>query len=503
MGYTSERTTINKSLESLNQETQRLQKQTNYEFDRLNDRRRDNQAANLSWLSQNQQKLDMGSAQFQELQDSYEPESGYNDATKEMMGKMRDEYYNLLQNKVPKLDENGDPIEGEYEEDIKRASEQKNKLMKGVKTTSQMQGAFAAVNDQVQASLSIEEGKPGALDPRTDQETTGLFKPFVKQVPEWDSKAGKPMNKTYNAKLNADGTPEKDSEGNIVYEDEPAQTRDGGEFVRGVESGEIGIMTYGDGAPARDQMQSERYEVYAPDFSAFKDMTNLNDVNTYKDFNEVFTNFKNDIAQMDVSGIISDNSGMSKNWTNIVDRMATNASESYGDEPNPFAQMLMDSGVTDENGDGLISKDEFTGAEANALMGAWQPGNEAQKGLAEKFYHTYDPSSGILPSYVNDMIKKSQTIGGDQLTANQRRLQQQNANTAKTPEEKIETKRTDAFKANPNAVDGNDNAALSAQKPADPTKEGPPFKVVTKTGNVVTVKWDPTANGGKGDFIPA
>ena len=420
MGYTSERTTINKSLESLNQETQRLQKQTNYEFDRLNDRRRDNQAANLSWLSQNQQKLDMGSAQFQELQDAYEPESGYNEATKEMMSTMRDEYYNLLQNKVPKLDENGEPIEGEYEEDIKRANEQKSKLMKGVKTTSQMQGAYKAINDQVQASLQIEEGKPGSFDPRTDENTSALFKPFVKQVPEWDSKAGKIMNKTYNAKLNADGTPQKDKEGNIVYEDEPSQIRNGGEFVRGVEGGSIGIMTYGDGAPARDQMQAERYEVYAPDFSQFKDMKDLNDVKSYKDFTEVFTNFKNDIAKMDVSSVISDNAGMSKNWTNIVDRMATNASESYGNEPNPFAQMLMDNGVTDENGDGLISKEEFSGAQANALTGAWQPGNESQKALAEKFYHTYDPSSGILPSYVNDMIKKSQTVGGDQMSAKER-----------------------------------------------------------------------------------
>ncbi len=64
MGYTSERTTINKSLESLNQETQRIQKQTNYEFDRLNQRRRDNIAGNAEWLQNNQLKLDVGMQQY-------------------------------------------------------------------------------------------------------------------------------------------------------------------------------------------------------------------------------------------------------------------------------------------------------------------------------------------------------------------------------------------------------------------------------------------------------
>ena len=118
MGYTSERTTINKSLESLNQETQRLQKQTNYEFDRLNQRRRDNIAGNAEWLQNNQLKLDVGMQQYRELQDSYEPESGWDDSTRELMGTMRDQYYNLLQNKVPKLDKNGKPIEGEFVEDM-------------------------------------------------------------------------------------------------------------------------------------------------------------------------------------------------------------------------------------------------------------------------------------------------------------------------------------------------------------------------------------------------
>ena len=94
MGYTSEKTTINKSLESLNQETQRLQKQTNFEYDRLNQRRIDNQAANLKWLNNNQQKLDMGMQQFQQVSDAYEPDTGYTEEMEAQLSEMRDMYYN-------------------------------------------------------------------------------------------------------------------------------------------------------------------------------------------------------------------------------------------------------------------------------------------------------------------------------------------------------------------------------------------------------------------------
>jgi hypothetical protein len=505
MGYTSERTTINKSLESLNQETQRLQKQTNYEFDRLNQRRRDNIAGNAEWLQNNQLKLDVGMQQYRELQDAYEPESGWNDSTRELMGTMRDEYYNLLQNKVPKLDKNGKPIEGEFVEDIKRSDEEKANLMKGVKTVSQMQGANKGITEKINEASKNAKGKPGAVDPTTNPKTLKSSDPETEHRPKYID--GKIVDYEYHPiGHDADGKP--------IYDyNKPNEIWDGGNYVRAVEAGEIGISTYGDGGPARNQLQTERYDIYADQFSKFKDSKDLNNVQTYKDFTETFQNFENDLAKMDVSHIINNNTGMAKNWTNIVDRMAENASSDfYGDGENPFATMLQGVGVTDTDGDGKIS-----GPELNAIAGAWREGDEAQKKLAETFYRTYDPSSGILPSYLNDMVKTSQTIGQDQLTKKEREdlaIKQQNANTAaqnadtsaknaQTKEEKLEIKRTDAFKANPNAVDGLDNAALVAKKPADPTKEGEPFKLIKGNGDVITVKWNPTGGpNGDGGFSP-
>lgn len=423
MGYTSERTNINKSLESLNQETQRLQKQTNYEFDRLDQRRRQNQSANMNWLAQNQRKLDMGMQQYQELQDSYEPETGYTEKTKAMMSGMRDEYYNLLQNKVPKLDGEGNPLKDKqgnvvYEENIRAANEQRDKLMKGVKTTSMAQGNFAGVQGKMDAALSINNEAPGSLDPRTNENTTALFKPGVEKVPRWDSKAGKVVFDIRTPKMDEDGNPLKDDNGKIVYEEE-VKTIGAGEFNRDVESGAIGILTYGDGGEDRNALQTEAFDQHYKDkFSKFKDMTDLNDINTYNDFRETFAGYEKHLSQMDVSKILDDNQGMSNNWTDVLNRIARNASSDfYGDNENPFRTMLDEFGLKDEDGDGKISGDEL-----NAIGGAWKPGSEEQRALAEKFYRTYDPSSGILPTYLNDMLKTSQTIGGNQLTANQTRL---------------------------------------------------------------------------------
>jgi len=416
MGYTSERTNINKSLESLNQETQRLQKQTNYEFDRLDQRRRQNQSANMNWLAQNQRKLDMGMQQYQELQDSYEPDTGYTEKTKAMMSGMRDEYYNLLQNKVPKLDGEGNPLKDKqgnviYEENIRAANEQRDKLMKGVKETSMAQGNFAGVQGKMDAALSINNEAPGSLDPRTNADTTALFKPGVQKVPRWDSKSGKVVFDIRTPKMGEDGEPVIEN-GEPVYEEE-VRTISAGEFNRDVESGAIGILTYGDGGEDRNALQTEAFDQHYKDkFSKFKDMTDLNDINTYNDFRETFAGYEKHLSQMDVSKILDDNQGMSKNWTDVLNRIARNASSDfYGDNENPFRTMLEDFGLKDEDGDGKISGDEL-----NAIGGAWKPGNTDQRALAEKFYRTYDPSSGILPTYLNDMLKTSQTIGADQLS---------------------------------------------------------------------------------------
>jgi len=263
MGYTSERTNINKSLESLNQETQRLQKQTNYEFDRLDQRRRQNQSANMNWLAQNQRKLDMGMQQYQELQDSYEPDTGYTEKTKAMMSGMRDEYYNLLQNKVPKLDGEGNPLKDKqgnviYEENIRAANEQRDKLMKGVKETSMAQGNFAGVQGKMDAALSINNEAPGSLDPRTNADTTALFKPGVQKVPRWDSKSGKVVFDIRTPKMGEDGEPVIEN-GEPVYEEE-VRTISAGEFNRDVESGAIGILTYGDGGEDRNALQTEAFD---------------------------------------------------------------------------------------------------------------------------------------------------------------------------------------------------------------------------------------------------
>jgi len=490
MGYTSERTTINKSLESLNQETQRLQKQTNYEFDRLNQRRRDNIAGNAEWLQNNQLKLDVGMQQYRELQDAYEPESGWDDATRELMGTMRDEYYNLLQNKVPKLDKNGKPIEGEFVEDIKRADEEKANLMKGVKTVSQMQGAYKAVGDQINEASKKQDKTPGSIDGTTDPSVLARHNPGVKMVPKYEN--GKIVNYQYNPTG-------KDKDGNYTYDmSKPSvDPMDGGNYVRGVEAGEIGISTYGDAAIARDQMQTERYDIYADQFSKFKDSRNLNDVQTFKDFTETFQNYKNDLAKMDVSHIINDNAGMANNWTNLVNRMAENASSDfYGEGENPFATMLQEAGVTDTDGDCKIS-----GSELNAMAGAWRKGDEVQKKLAETYYRTYDPSSGILPSYLNDMVKTSQTIGGDQLTTKEERelaIKDKNANTAaknaETTEEKLEIKIDKAKKAHPNAITDPNELANH--------RDGKEFGWIDKKGNYTRRKWVPDASKqGGGSFV--
>ena len=496
MGYTSERTTINKSLESLNQETQRLQKQTNYEFDRLNERRRDNIAGNAEWLQNNQLKLDVGMQQYRELQDAYEPESGWDDATRELMGTMRDEYYNLLQNKVPKLDKNGVPIEGEFEEDIKRADEEKANLMKGVKTVSQMQGAKKAIDEQIKEASKHQNETPGAIDGTSTDPAT-----LKSSDPETEHRAKYIDGKIVDYEYHPIG---HDADGKPIYDyDKPNVVHDGGNYVRAVEAGEIGITTYGDAAKPRNQLQTERFDIYADQFSKLKNNTDMSNPQTFKDFTETFQNYKNDLAKMDVSHIVDNNAAMANQWTDLVNIMARNAnSDFYGDGENPFATMLQEAGVTDANNDG-----KFSGPELNAIAGAWRKGDEVQRKLAETYYRTYDPSSGILPSYVNDMIKTAETIGADQLTTKEKRelaIKEKNANTAaenaKPQHQKIQEKRDAAFKANPNAVDGLDNAALVAKKPADPTKEGEPFKLIKSNGDVITVKWDPKARNGKGDF---
>ena len=314
MGYTSERTTINKSLESLNQETQRIQKQTNYEFDRLDQRRRQNQTANMNWLAQNQRKLDMGMSQWQETQDAYEPESGYTDEMKATLSGMRDEYYKLLQNKVPKLDGNGDPLKDKkgniiYEENIKLANEQKDNLMKQVAVTSKAQCNFTGLQGKMDAALSINNEAPGSLDPRTNEDTTGLFKPGVKRTPRWDSKAGKVVFDIRQPKIGEDGEPVIEN-GKLVYEDE-VRTIAAGDFNRDVESGAIGILTYGDSGEDRNALQTEAFDQHYKDkFSKFKVMTDLNDVKTYEDFRETFAGYEKHLSQMDVSKILDNNQGM-------------------------------------------------------------------------------------------------------------------------------------------------------------------------------------------------
>jgi hypothetical protein len=315
-------------------------------------------------------------------------------------------------------------------------------------------------------------------------------------VPKYEN--GKIVNYQYNPTG-------KDKDGNYTYDmSKPSvDPMDGGNYVRGVEAGEIGISTYGDAAEPRNQLQTERYDIYADQFSKFKNATNLNDEQTFKDFTETFQNYKNDLAKMDVSHIVDNNAGMANQWTDLVNTMARNASSDfYGDGENPFATMLQEAGVTDTDGDGKIS-----GPELNAIAGAWRKGDEVQKKLAETYYRTYDPTSGILPSYLNDMVKTSQTIGEDQLTTKEKRelaVKEKNAETSRqnslNKDQKIKVKRDAAFKDNPNAVDGLDNAALVAKKPADTTKEGEPFKLIKSNGDVITVKWDPTAKNGQGDF---
>ena len=424
MGYTSERTTINKSLESLNQETQRLQKQTNYEFDRLNQRRRDNIAANATWLSNNEMKLEMGLESFNELMTANEPEGGYDESMYETMSELRDQFYKTLQNR----DAAGNDI------NPKDAQIERDQLMKEVVRASEDRGTNAVLSEKISAASAIQEGKPGSINGTTDPNTLGLFLPGTKKIPKVVD--GRIVYDIFNPIIDEEtGQPKVGDDGNYEYDMEnPNQTRKSGELTRGVKDGSIGIVTEGDSTVSRNALQQERYDRYAEDLTKLIDKTNLNDQTISQDATEMMQRFEKDIATMDISDIINDNVGMRKNWTNVVDKVTNLAvsTDLYPEGENPFQNMLMEAAPElDKDGNGIIDKGEMTPSAMNSVLGAWNPNDPKIKKLAEDYYHTYDPTSGILPTYINDKFTQQRLLGADQLTANERRLQDKQNKTNK------------------------------------------------------------------------
>ena len=147
-----------------------------------------------------------------------------------------------------------------------------------------MQGAYKAIDEQINEASKYQNETPGAVDPSTDPAVLDRHKPGVKMVPKYEN--GKIVNYQYNPTG-------QDKDGNYTYDmSKPSvDPMDGGNYVRAVEAGEIGISTYGDAAEPRNQLQTERYDIYAKDFSEFKDNTDLSNPQTIKDFTETFQNY--------------------------------------------------------------------------------------------------------------------------------------------------------------------------------------------------------------------
>ena len=485
MGYTSERTTINKSLESLNQETQRVQKQTNYEFDRLNQRRRDNMAANAQWIGQNEAKLEMGLESFNELMTANEPEGGYKEDMYGVMSELRDKFYKTLQNR----DAEGNDI------NPKDAQIERDQLMKEVVRASEDRGADAGLGDKVNAAGAIQKGKPGSISGATDPNTLGLFKPGTKKIPKVVD--GRIVYEVFNPIIDEEtGEPVKNEQNEYTYAEEPNQVRKSGELTRGVQDGSIGIVTEGDSTTSRDALQTEKYDRYAEDLTKLIDKTDLNNQTISQDATEMIQRFEKDISTMDITDIISDNAGMQKNWTNLVDKVTTLATSTdlYKEDDNPFANMLIEAAPgLDKDGSGIIEKDEMTPEAMNSVLGAWNPNDPKIKKLAEDYYHTYDPTSGILPTYVNDMITQQRLLGGDQLTANQKRMQDRD-------NKKISNAGTSNSSDSSNSSNSSNSGNSKTAKPAGPANAGKTFPTNVEVVEGETFSFDEPIETENGNF---